>query len=123
MSKIERLRSSTAAPKRLLYPRLEGCEILGGISVASAQRMERQGKLKPIRLNGKRGAVYYTHQNLVEVVKAAEAAAGAHEDGEDDDGGDDDGGDDDDDDDEGKYTIGIGQVTESTPIFAFEYRS
>jgi hypothetical protein len=51
--KIARIRSerNAAAPGQLLYSRAQARQMLGGISIATLQRLEARGLLKPVRLN------------------------------------------------------------------------
>jgi hypothetical protein len=52
-----------------LYPRDEAIPFLGGVSVPTLRRMEREGILKPIRLNKRSptAQVYYSGKNIREV--------------------------------------------------------
>jgi DNA-binding transcriptional MerR regulator len=49
-----------------LYPRDEASSFLGGVSVPTLRRMEKQGILKPIRLNKRSptAQVYYSGRNI-----------------------------------------------------------
>ncbi len=45
-------------PKKILYSRRQTAEALG-CSVDTVERLEKLGRLKPIKLTTKRGAVFY----------------------------------------------------------------
>jgi len=59
------------APKpveRLIYSREQVAELLGGISIATVIRMERDGKLTAIRLTGKKtGQAFYKHADVMKL--------------------------------------------------------
>ena len=51
--------------------------MLGGISIATLQRMEARGVLHPVRLNqtAKAGAVFYRTDELVRLAQGGDGAA------------------------------------------------
>ncbi len=51
-------KQSLAAVERLLYTRLQTAHVLGGISVASVQRLENKGLLDKVRLAGGNGQIF-----------------------------------------------------------------
>jgi hypothetical protein len=66
----------TTSLEQLLYTRQQTRQLLGGISVATLQRLEAQGLLRPKRLDSSKtkiGQVFYTRQNLLELVGASDA--------------------------------------------------
>jgi len=60
--------------RRLLLSREQACEMLGGISISSIIRLEREGRLTPVKLRKDRPAsrTYYS-------VKQVEALAGVNQ--------------------------------------------
>jgi hypothetical protein len=72
-----RLRA-TAPPAldQLLYSRKQAQQLLGGVSVATLQRLEARGVLRPKRLDkSKNGQVFYTGDNLRELVEGGDDAS------------------------------------------------
>jgi hypothetical protein len=60
------------ANQRLLYTRKQARELLGGISVFTLIRLEREGRLKPIRLSqSPTSQVYYVHDDLIALIAEA----------------------------------------------------
>jgi hypothetical protein len=51
MSSSSQSSKSAFAPEALLYSREASRQLLGGISIASIKRLERNGELTPVRLN------------------------------------------------------------------------
>jgi hypothetical protein len=57
---------------RLLYSRRQVAELLGGITVATVRQLEREGRLTPIRLTGRKtGQVFFTDENVRALIKSA----------------------------------------------------
>lgn len=55
---------------RLLYSREQVAELLGGISTATVRRMERAGRLHPIRLTGRNsGQVFFKSEDVLALVQ------------------------------------------------------
>jgi hypothetical protein len=60
--------------ERLLYDRIETAELLGGISFATLYRLERAGKLRPVKLtDGPNSTIFYSAAD----VRALAAGTGA----------------------------------------------
>jgi len=67
-SKYERAAQS---PKnRLLYSRKQVAAMLGDVNISTIRRLEAQGRLKGVRLSGKKnsGQVFFTHSNVVALI-------------------------------------------------------
>ena len=63
-------RSRVNVPARLLHSRKQVAELLGDVSISTIQRLEAEGRLKPIRLTKKPFAqVFFTHEQVVALVK------------------------------------------------------
>jgi hypothetical protein len=63
---MSRKHTTTSTPlERLLYSREQAAEQLGGVSTDTVRRLERQGRLKPVRLTGSRtGKVFYRAEQV-----------------------------------------------------------
>jgi hypothetical protein len=61
--------TSANPPRRLLHNREEASRLLGGVSTAKLIRLEKAGRLRPIKLDPEKpaGMTYYTHENLLAV--------------------------------------------------------
>jgi hypothetical protein len=60
------------SPERLLFSREQVAALLGGISTATVRRMEREGRLRPIRLTGRStGQVFYSATSVLHLVQEA----------------------------------------------------
>jgi hypothetical protein len=72
--KAARFRGARTPPStldQLLYSRKQAQQLLGGISIATMQRLEAAGRLRPKRLDPSKtgiGQVFYTRANLLELV-------------------------------------------------------
>jgi hypothetical protein len=63
--------------QRLLYTRKQARELLGGISVFTLIRLEREGRLKPIRLSrSPTSQAYYVHDDLIALIDEARGELG-----------------------------------------------
>ena len=66
------MRTMEAKPQRLLYTREQTADVLGGISVGSVIRLEKAGRLKPIRLTGRKtGQVFHRAEDVLSLVAGA----------------------------------------------------
>ena len=69
MSQYDKHRESA----RLLYTREQVGELFGGVSIATVRRLEREGKLKPVRLSrSPTGMVFFRKADVLALI--AEAA-------------------------------------------------
>jgi hypothetical protein len=59
--------------RRLLYSRRQAAELLGGVSERTLKTLEAEGRLKKVRLHRRKGPVFYTHDNLMEVAQGVRA--------------------------------------------------
>jgi predicted site-specific integrase-resolvase len=69
MKSDSKLSLPTDAPR--LYTRRQAANLLGSVDVSTIRRLERSGKLKPIRLTRPRGQVFFSIENLKALVEAA----------------------------------------------------
>jgi hypothetical protein len=60
--------------RRLLYSREQTCEALGGISISSVIRLEREGRLSKVRLRGLTGKVFNPVEDVEALASAVECA-------------------------------------------------
>jgi hypothetical protein len=68
--------AESKSPERLLFSRAQVAALLGGVSSATVRRMEREGRLRPIRLTGRpTGQVFF---RAVDVLALVEEASDAH---------------------------------------------
>jgi hypothetical protein len=59
-NQMNQRQQSSPNKERLLYSREQVAELLGGISTATVRRLEREGRLRPIRLTGRNsGQVFF----------------------------------------------------------------
>jgi hypothetical protein len=77
MPKVVRFKRAVAPdafPRPLLVSRKDAAVMLGGISMATMQRMEARGTLRPVRLNrdAKAGQVFYRHADLVALAQGSD---------------------------------------------------
>lgn len=64
-------RSKRAAqPRKLLYSRKQVAAMLGDVDVSTIKQLEKQGRLKGVRLSGKKnsGQVFFTHANVIALI-------------------------------------------------------
>ena len=65
--------SHAETPARLIYSRQQVAEMLGGISTASVRRLEREGRLQPIRLGRSPTAMVFFRASDIEALVAGVA--------------------------------------------------
>jgi len=58
------------AAERLLFSREQTAEVLGGVSIATIRRLEREGRLKPIRLSRSPTAMVFFRASDVQALIA-----------------------------------------------------
>jgi hypothetical protein len=65
---------------RLLYTRRQVAELLGGVDVSTVRRLEREGRLTPIRLTGRKtGQVFLRAEDVRKLIEQAAADDQAHQ--------------------------------------------
>jgi hypothetical protein len=69
--RAQRRASMRESVQRLLYSREQTAEVLGGISISSVIRLERDGRLAKVRL---RGAVFHRCEDVHALASQVEAA-------------------------------------------------
>lgn len=69
-------RQDLKSPERLLYSREQVAELFGGVSTATIRRMERENRLRPIRLTGRNtGQVFFKASDVHALVEEAAHAS------------------------------------------------
>lgn len=63
-------KTSLSADAPQLCTRRQAARLLGGVDVSTIRRLERSGKLRPIRLTRPRGQVFFSIENLKALVEA-----------------------------------------------------
>ena len=63
-------------PERLLYTREQVAQLLGGVSIATVRRLEREGQLRPVRLSRSPTAmVFFRASDVRALVEEADDVA------------------------------------------------
>lgn len=70
MSKRQTTEPQEASSPRLLYSREQVAEMLGGVSIATVRRLEREGRLKPVRLSRSPTAMVFFRASNVQALIA-----------------------------------------------------
>lgn len=75
--RAEQRRQALLEVRQLLVPRAVACRMLGNISTATAIRLEKLGRLQPVKPGGSpSGATFYRYDNVVAVANGeAEAVS------------------------------------------------
>jgi hypothetical protein len=78
--RAEQRRQAIAAVPKLLHARREAAHMLGGVSVASLIRLEKSGRLHPVKLDDSKrtGMTYYAHSELEELASGNAADPPLH---------------------------------------------
>ena len=62
--------------QRLLYTREQLSELLGGVSISSVMKLEREGRLTPVTLNGRgTGQKFFPHDDVIALLKSIQDEA------------------------------------------------
>ena len=74
---VSRSSNAAFAPQPLLYSRQATRQLLGGISIASIKRLERNGELTPVRLNRRSATsqVFYKRQEVLALAQVESEGA------------------------------------------------
>jgi hypothetical protein len=66
--------SRERAPDRLIFTRRQVAQLLGGIDTSTVRRLERDGRLRPIRLTGRKtGQVFFRAEDVYALIASAAA--------------------------------------------------